>query len=221
ITKFCLHPEHWFRQKPRVGGTKQVRFDKVADLKPDLIIGNKEENAQRQIEQLMEEYPVWMSDIRSLEDALTMIRAVGELVDRSAQADQLASDIQRTFDSMRSAAESWSFRGARVAYLIWNAPMMAAASDTFIEAMLQACGMHNVFANTGSRYPNVTAAELQAAKPDLILLSSEPFPFGEAHLRDFSERFPQSVPVLADGEMFSWYGSRLLQSPEHFAQLFR
>src|ERR1700722_20147309 len=62
ITKFCVHPKEWFHSKTRVGGTKKLDFEKIAALKPDLIIGNKEENEEVQIKQLMQDYPVWMSD---------------------------------------------------------------------------------------------------------------------------------------------------------------
>src|ERR1700741_1030662 len=80
ITKFCVHPEEMFHTKPRVGGTKKFDLKKIAELKPDLIIGNKEENEQVQIEELMKQYPVWMSDITNLDQALDMISRVGALV---------------------------------------------------------------------------------------------------------------------------------------------
>jgi ABC-type Fe3+-hydroxamate transport system substrate-binding protein len=66
ITKFCIHPETWFKTKHRIGGTKKVDMDKVRALKPDLIIGNKEENDRNDIQTLEKEFPVWMSDIRDL-----------------------------------------------------------------------------------------------------------------------------------------------------------
>ena len=80
ITKFCVHPREQFKSKTRVGGTKKYHFDRIKKLQPDLIIGNKEENDQTQIEQLAKEYPVWMSDIISFEDALDMIERIGKII---------------------------------------------------------------------------------------------------------------------------------------------
>ena len=56
ITKFCIHPKEWFRNKVRVGGTKNLNLAKIAALKPDLIIANKEENTQSEIEELQKHY---------------------------------------------------------------------------------------------------------------------------------------------------------------------
>ena len=46
ITKFCVHPKHLLKTKQIVGGTKNVHFDRVRDLQPDIILCNKEENTQ-------------------------------------------------------------------------------------------------------------------------------------------------------------------------------
>src|SRR5438067_1678980 len=92
ITKFCIHPDRWFRTKTRVGGTKKLNTESIRSLKPDLIIGNKEENEQSQIEQLQKEFPVWMSDIRNLDDALEMITEVGTLVDKGDESIKIKKE---------------------------------------------------------------------------------------------------------------------------------
>ena len=115
ITKFCIHPEAWFRSKARVGGTKQVDMDKVRALKPDLIIGNKEENTQADIEALEQEYPVWMSDVRDLDGALDMIRRVGLLTGTTRRSEALVSGIERAFAGLRPLTPPRS-----AAYLIWR-----------------------------------------------------------------------------------------------------
>ncbi|MCB9081654.1 MAG: ABC transporter substrate-binding protein [Lewinellaceae bacterium] len=213
ITKFCLHPAAFFRSKPRIGGTKQVHLERVATLQPDLIIGNKEENDQVQIEALAEHYPVWMSDIYTLADALAMIHAVGNLVDRSEPAHTLTTEITRQFDALPHVSPQ-----PRAAYLIWQEPLMVAAGQTFIDDMLGQAGFTNVFANL-SRYPAITLDDLQESNPDLLFLSSEPYPFREKHLEAFQQQLPDTQVRLVDGEMFSWYGSRLLQAPAYFQQL--
>lgn len=211
ITKFCVHPEEWFRTKTRVGGTKKVDLERVRALQPDLIIGNKEENERADIEALQAEFPVWMSDVRDLEGALDMIRRVGELTGTGSNAEVMANEIAAGFARLAPVTE-----GRRVAYLIWRDPWMAAGSDTFVHDMLRRCGHTNAFADRSERYPEVSASRLAAADPDLILLSSEPYPFKEKHIAELNMVAPGTPVRLVDGEMYSWYGSRLLLAPAYF-----
>ncbi len=214
ITKFCIHPEDWFKSKKRVGGTKKLNLEIIRKLNPDLIIGNKEENEQIQIQELMKEYPVWMSDIKSLEDALEMILSIGELTSRKEKSVELMSEIKLRFSKLQPAKKQ-----KRAAYFIWQKPYMVVAGDTFINDMMRRCGFDNVFANGSERYPEVTAEEIAAAKPEVILLSSEPFPFKKKHVAEFKFICPESGVQLVDGEMFSWYGSRQLKAVDYFQEL--
>ncbi|RMG88588.1 MAG: cobalamin-binding protein [Bacteroidetes bacterium] len=213
VTKFCIHPAEKVKTKTRVGGTKKFHFDRIEALRPDLIIGNKEENERAQIEALAEKYPVWMSDIYTLEDALDMIEKVGDLTGKSDRACALAADIKDRFDRLRPAAPP-----PTAAYFIWHKPDMVAGRDTFIHEMLLRAGFDNVFKDK-ARYPEVTPETLKARNPDVILLSSEPFPFSEKYIPYFCQLCPQSVIKIVDGELFSWYGSRLLHAPAYFDRL--
>ena len=136
ITKFCIHPEEWFRTKTRVGGTKKLDFEKIKSLKPDLIIGNKEENEEGQIKELMNHYNVWMSDIKTLEDALRMIEWIGNFTGKREKALELVAKIKTSFRQLLFYSDS--FPKHKVAYLIWHEPMMTIGSDTFINYMLHA-----------------------------------------------------------------------------------
>lgn len=216
VTKFCVHPAVLIASKQSVGGTKQFRFDVIDRLQPDLIIGNKEENYPEGIEQLAAKYPVWMSDIHDLPEALTMMAQVGEMVGRPAEAKQLVEGIAAGF--ARLAAIVRPFPTHRAGYFIWQNPLMAVGAPTFIDDILQRCGWQNVFVANG-RYPAITPAQLQATQPNLILLSSEPFPFGEKHQAAFQQLCPAAHIVLVDGEMFSWYGSRLRTAIDYLADL--
>lgn len=213
-TLFCIHPEEMHRTKPRIGGTKRFHFEKIAALKPDLLIGNKEENEQEQTERLMQQYPVWMSDIHHLDDALQMMLQVGELVNRTAEAAALVQKISADFNSLPLPSHT-----IRTAYLIWKDPWMGAGHDTFINDMLARCGFENVLVNETSRYPEVSDKQLVAANPELVLLSSEPYPFKEKHIAELQTLLPKARIVLVDGEMFSWYGSRLKLSVAYFKEL--
>jgi len=214
ITKFCVHPDEWFRTKTKVGGTKIYDLEKIKSLNPDLIIGNKEENEQEQIEKLMKEYPVWMSDIKTLDDNYEMIERIGEIVNRKEKANAIVNTIKENFSELQTTNHK-----LQTAYFIWQKPFIVASKETFINHLMEKCGMENAFINLDSRYPEVSEEQIAKAKPDLILLSSEPFPFKEKHIEVFQKISPSSKIFLVDGELFSWYGSRLIKSPSYFSQL--
>jgi len=189
-----------------------LNIDLIRSLNPDLIIGNKEENERLQIEALMQEFPVWMSDITQLPGAINMITGIGELTNTIMRANVIAKQVEAGFEMLVPMK-----RRLRAAYLIWQQPHMAAGKDTFIDDMLQRCGFINVFGQ--QRYPQFVEADLQQAQPDVIMLSSEPYPFKQKHIRAFEAMLPEAKVILVDGEMFSWYGSRLIHALTYFKQL--
>lgn len=205
LTKFCIHPSHWRKEKTIIGGTKNFHLDKIRELQPDLIIGNKEENYQEGIEALEKEFPLWMSDIFTLEDALRMMWEVGRITARQDKSRQLAADIADRFQQLKPLP------GIGTLYFIWQNPYMAVGGNTFIDEMLHRCGFTNLLAGK-ARYPELSAEDMQALDPSLILLSSEPFPFKEKHIAQFQEICPRAKVMVVDGEMFSWYGSRLQEA---------
>jgi ABC-type Fe3+-hydroxamate transport system substrate-binding protein len=214
LTKFCIHPVEARSLASVVGGTKNFDFAKIKAAQPDLIIGNKEENYQEGIAQLERHFPVWLSDITSLPEALDMIRRVGDLTNKLQVAEPLAAAIKQSFDQLRLTATSRPV----AAYFIWRKPYMVAASGTFIDDMLRRAGFRNAFAGLG-RYPEVTLEQVAAIAPAHIFLSSEPYPFGEKHLAEFQQVCPLAQVQVVDGELFSWYGSRLRLSAAYFQQL--
>ena len=211
ITKFCVHPDVWFHTKTRVGGTKNVDFHKIEQLNPDLIICNKEENKESDVRALMEKYPVWTSDIHNLDDALNMINSVGEIADKTEEAKKIVHQIKRNFEELRHTKTE----PIRVLYLIWQNPYMAAGKDTFIDYMLSQCNFINACNASLGRYPELSAEQIKSLNPQLILLSSEPYPFKEKHVEELKAHYPDVLPVLVDGEYFSWYGSRLVNAPQY------
>lgn len=215
ITKFCVHPQQWFRHKIRIGGTKQLDIDKIKKLQPDLIIANKEENTKLQIEELAIEFPVWISDVNNLEDAITMISSIGNILDKKKESQDLVNTIQINFSSLTPPISGAKLK---TGYLIWREPYMTVGGDTFINDMLKRAGFENMFRDR-TRYPEVSINELISANCQLLLLSSEPYPFKEKHIAELKTILPGTKIILADGEIFSWYGSRLLQAPAYFQKL--
>ena len=207
ITKFCIHPEHWFRSKTRIGGTRQLHIDKIRALSPDLVIANKEENWQTEVKEIETFAPVWTSDIHTTDDAMQMIRSIGAITNRQVAAERLVKKISRDLIGLASGKTA----GIPVAYLIWKDPYMTVGGDTFISNMLDKAGLRNVFADR-DRYPEINPEALESSGAGLVLLSSEPFPFAQKHIEALETLLPGKRCLLVDGEMFSWYGSRM----QHF-----
>jgi ABC-type Fe3+-hydroxamate transport system substrate-binding protein len=211
ITKFCIYPNEWFKTKIRVGGTKQLKINEILALNPDLVIGNKEENTKEDIEELEKNgISVWMSDINSFDEALEMIHQVGVICGKESQADDLLRQIRIGFEEISQVG-----KGRSVLYFIWDEPTFVVGKNTFIDSVLTKVGfINNCDLN---RYPELT--ELKNPNPDFVFLSSEPFPFAEQHIERFQQLFPEAKVQLVDGEMCSWYGSRMLESVRYFGKL--
>ncbi|MCC5946475.1 MAG: ABC transporter substrate-binding protein [Bernardetiaceae bacterium] len=212
VSKYCIHPKAKVRKIAKIGGTKDANLSRIEALKPDIIIGNKEENTQADIIALAEKYPVWMSDIYTLADSLQMIRQLGELLQTQEKAEAISQKIATDFEQLRQII---AHPKKKALYLIWKDPYMAAAKDTFIDDMLYYAGFENVL-NNQSRYPTLEAEEIQQLKPEVVLLSSEPYPFKTKHIDEIAQILPQATISIVDGELFSWYGSRLLKTPAYF-----
>ena len=211
ITKFCIHPNSWFQAKKRVGGTKNLHIDEIRALNPDLIIANKEENTQTEIELLQKEFNVYISDIITLQDAYQMIQDVGMLCGKEQVAVDLIDSIQESFEGFKRAS-------GQIAYFIWRDPYMVCGQANFINEVIKLAGFQNVISE--DRYVELTAEQISSLELDYIFLSSEPFPFKEKHIEAF-RKLSKAKVVLVDGEMFSWYGSRMLELRSYLDKLIK
>jgi len=212
-TLFCVHPKQAFKTAEKVGGTKKLNLDKIFELKPDLIIANKEENEKDQIEKLAEHIPVWVSNVNSLDDALLMIRSIGELTNTA----KLSLAIIKAIEEDRKQYLFHSKTKPKIVYLIWQNPLIGVGQSTFINAMLEEAGFENLIKD--SRYPKLSLENIIKLKPDYVFLSSEPFPFLKSHLKIIDDAMRRTCSILVNGEMFSWYGSRLQLSFDYFEKI--
>lgn len=210
-TWFCVHPDEKVKSLKKIGGTKKIKQEEIKEIKPDLIIANKEENDQNQVEELMNHFPVYVSDVDGISTAIEMIADLGKMTDRNEQAGELIDAIVKEKESLEV------FEDIKSLYLIWKNPYMSAGKDTFIHQMMQYAGFKNLC--TENRYPVLNLEAIKAYKPEVLLLSSEPFPFSQQHVRELEELLPGVKVVLVDGEMFSWYGSRMLKAFRYFRTL--
>ncbi|MEZ5047746.1 MAG: helical backbone metal receptor [Chitinophagaceae bacterium] len=211
ITKFCIHPPEKIKNYTKIGGTKNPDIDKIISLKPDLIIASKEENNKVDIDALSQYSPILLTNVSSYQEALEMILQVGTRCQRINEAQKLCTQIEKK-KSIYQAKKT-----IPCIYMIWYNPWMTVGNDTFIADMLALAGMPSVI--NQKRYPSISIDELKDLKPSHILLSSEPFPFKEKHKVELQTILPDSKIVLVDGEMFSWYGSKMLESFDYFSSL--
>ena len=226
VTDFCVHPADAVASRPRVGGTKNPDVRAIRALEPDLVLANKEENRRRDVEALEAAgVPVFVTYARGVREAIEEIRALGRICAREAPAEALATEVER---ALGAAASRASGRTTSTVALIWRDPFMAVGGDTFAHDLLVCCGARNPFASPSAdgatrRYPRIDLRELEAAAPEVILLPTEPYAFGE---RDRAELLALDCPAARDGrvhvvegELLSWYGPRMPRALETFSRL--
>ncbi|WP_020568729.1 helical backbone metal receptor [Neolewinella persica] len=201
-TKFCVRPSHLRSRQKIVGGTKNVRLEKVTALSPDLIIANKEENTQEDVAFLAGQFRVWVSQVSTVAEANEMITSLGRLFAVEERAAAIITANRKALEQHKLPSPQ------KALYLIWRDPWMSVGGDTYISDVMREIGYENVVSDQ-LRYPTLSVEEIRALAPEQILLSSEPYPFKAEHLTEWLEILPQAKVALADGEFFSWYGSRL------------
>ena len=214
ITRFCERPEEWHNEKPIVGGTKQVDIDAVRDLAPDLILANHEENTAEDVAALEDIAPVFVTEVKTVPEACQMIRTVGTLTGTSDQTSTLVGKIISRFKALPDVEP------LRAVYLIWREPYMTVGGDTFIHDVMERAGFENAFGDH-TRYPEVQLEALADLDLDVVLCSSEPFPFHQkdTFTADIEDALPDTPVEIVDGQAFSWYGSRLLDAPAYLKDL--
>lgn len=216
ITKFCVHPENLRKEKKVVGGTKKVHPEKIRALQPDIILCNKEENTREMVLELEKIAPVHVSDVKTMEESLEMIGQYGELFEVERKASEIKEKIRRARAGFEETLENIPVK--KVVYLIWKKPWMAAGGDTFINHLLKLNNLENILADENSRYPETDLETIKSKGAEIVLLSTEPFPFRQKHRDELQEIFNDREVAIVDGEFFSWYGSRLIQAFDYFKE---
>ena len=217
VTKFCVHPFHLKSVKRIIGGTKKVHYEKIKLLKPDLIIANKEENTLEIVEELRKICPVWVTNVVTFEDNIQMISDFGKIFKHRTEAKKWIEKINFARSDFKNFVSDKPEKKA--VYFIWKNPYMVAGSDNFINEMLKLNHFKNIYENKG-RYPEIQLKNIRVeGDPDLVFLSSEPYPFKEEDAFEIGRFTHHAKTVFVDGEMFSWYGSRILKAFAYFKKL--
>ena len=218
-TKFCIHPAEKLNRIPTIGGTKNVDITKIKTLNPTIIFATKEENEKQDIQQLKQDFNVIIFDVKNLEDNYKMIAKIGKLTNTEIKANEIIAQTKQNFQNLETSISKFSNFQINTLYLIWRKPYMTIGKDTFIHSMLETIGLKNMFAHQ-TRYPIIQNLQTSYfAKCQLVLLSSEPYPFAKQHIKEIQEQLPNAKILLVDGEYFSWYGSKMLHAPTYFQGL--
>ncbi len=220
ITRYCVHPAAGVAAVEKVGGTKDPDVARIVALAPDLVLMNREENRVEDGRALEAAGLRCHASLpRTIPETAAMVRSIGAALARPEAAERIAGEIEVRAERVRAAAAGRP--PVRFAYLVWRKPWMAVNADTFAHALLALAGGVNVFADRPERYPEIEAGELAAADPALVLLGTEPFPFGDRHAAELAaltglehDRFR-----IADGEYLSWHGSRTPDGIDYAARL--
>lgn len=217
ITKFCVHPYHLKATKKIVGGTKKVNFSKIKALQPDFILCNKEENTYELLLELEKIAPTYFSNVNSIQDSINLITDLGKIFKRRTESSNLIAKIEFKLADFKQFIKDKPIR--KVAYFIWANPWMVAGNDTYINEILKLNKFENIYENK-SRYPKIEINKIRhEGDPEVIILSSEPFSFKDEHALKIGSYTNRAVTVFGDGELFSWFGSRLLLSFDYFKEL--
>ena len=135
ITKFCVHPYHLKQTKTVVGGTKNIKIEKIKALQPDIILCNKEENTKEIVEACEQIAPVHVSEIYTIDDAIVLIEEYGQLFSCRMEASKIVQKIRFNLNSFLNFVKDQEVK--KVAYFIWRDPWMVAANNTFINHILE------------------------------------------------------------------------------------
>ncbi len=208
-TAFCVLPREALTV-PEVGGTKTPNIERIAALQPDLILVNAEENRAEDVAALMGVAPVHSFYPRTVAHAIADLEILGRLVGRADRGGGLAAEARARLAEVQARAQPFSY-----AYLIWMRPWMAAAGGTYVADLLAQAGGVNIFADAAAPYPTITLDDLYARAPDVIFLSSEPYPFAARHADELARLSPSPEHwrprvQLVDGRACGWHGVALL-----------
>ncbi len=216
-TRFCIHPRAVVRRIPVMGGTKDVDLDRVRAAAPTHVVVNVDENRREHVDALARFVPhVIVTHPCRPEDNLELFRLLGGIFGRTREAEALAGEFLAAREALRRSAQARPRE--RVLYLIWKDPWMTVSRATYVSTVLAAAGWDTVPDDSPVRYPVVTPEAARRARPDRVLLSTEPYRFTTRHLPE-AEVWFGAPASLVDGELVSWYGSRAAAGLRYLARL--
>jgi len=214
VTRYCVEPKGAVDAVTKIGGTKNPEIRKIAELQPDLVIANAEENRREDIEQLRAAgIAVFTTYPRKISTAVESLLKLGNVIGRTAEAGAMARDIVRSVSEIETSVGVWSKLRFRVFCPIWKNPWMSFNADTYAHDVLRMLGYSNIYANAGERYPRTTLPEAIDLRPDFVLLPDEPYEFKARDVEELKPQLPAALSrrmLLINGRDLHWYGVHMV-----------
>ena len=213
-TDWCTHPAEL--DVVRVRGTKNPDLSAIADLSPDLVVANKEENRELDVWRLRERgVPVWVTDIETVPQAIASMRRLflealaldepGWLTEAADLWDgRFEAPVEAPSSRLRAQPPS-----PTIAVPIWRDPWMVVGPRTYTTDLLSRLGYANAFDDGEDRYPHVELADIDREDIDEVWLPDEPYVFTES---DGPEAFRDVPTRLVSGRLLTWYGPAMLEA---------
>lgn len=236
-TRYCVSPAEKVKAIEKVGGTKDPNLARILELKPDLVLANKEENRREDILHLRERgLTVYVDYATTVEESLSLVSTLGRITGLEAHADALVRQGVKAVATARLRAEEQAQANAlrmtprpnarpRVVAFIWKDPWMAVGRETYAGDLIETLGGLHVLKDDPDRYVKVTPDDVAKLNPDILLFPDEPFAFKDQDLAWWREQFPRLPAVaenrlrICDGQDFVWIGTRTVEALGRLAAL--
>jgi len=219
-TQFCIHPAAALKAVPAVGGTKKVNLAKLKALAPTHVILNVEENTREMEAAIREFVPhVIVTYPKRPEDNPPLYRLIGGIFGKAAEAEALAEKFEAAYRRLLALKPGLPRRS--VLYFIWKNPWMGISRGTYIANALALVNWQVLGHREGVDYPELALTPALLGEAEVILFSTEPYPFKEADLDEFAreQECPREKLRLIDGEYASWYGPRAIAGLDYLGEL--
>lgn len=221
VTKFCVAPEGGVAQVAKIGGTKNPDLRAIANLHPDLIIANAEENRREDVERMRAQgIAVLTTYPRTVPAAVESLLKMGRALGCEPKAIALAREITLTVSEIEAGMGVWAKLRLRVFCPIWKKPWMAFNADTYAHDVLRMLGYNNIYAAAGERYPMTTLEAALDLRPDIVLLPDEPYEFGPNDVEELRAALPPALSrrvLIVSGRDLHWYGVHMVEGLKSLA----
>ncbi|MYM70558.1 ABC transporter substrate-binding protein [Pseudoduganella sp. FT55W] len=157
---------------PRVGDNRLIDMERVAAMKPDLIVIWMHGGFERQIEGLRKlGIPLFHSEPTKLEGIAENVERLGQLMGTEAVANPAAAEIRQQFAAM---AKQYSNRPPlRLFYQVWDKPLYTLSGKSIVSDSIRLCGGVNIFADQKVTAPIISMEAVLQANPEAIFGTSE------------------------------------------------
>jgi iron complex transport system substrate-binding protein len=158
ISGFTVRPARARREKPRVSAFTSAKLERIVGLKPDLVLGFSDLQADIAAHLVRAGIEVHVFNHRSIADIFRMIRMLGGMIGCEAKTQALTERLEAGLAEVRGRAQSLS-RRPRVYFEEWDEPQisgirwvselveLAGGDDCFPELAMQALGRDRIIAD--------------------------------------------------------------------------